>query len=588
MTNLFLFEAMSEIDFDLIERAEAPVPLRKKPLFRVALIAASLALTLTVCSVSAGVAGTVAVGVQYEKYVAQNYPEYDGTLLHFAQILLTEDENVLSSLLDDDLKHALGGAIAALRQSLEGAGGDESTADYEQQTEDPELRTEEDEHRDDNGLDGKQTESTDTQVQTQTTKPEETTKAPVEDSTIFVHSSFDQLCMVAGEREIDVFHGDDYSKWRNKVEVTDPEVTHLKFRGWLAFAQSTPGTYGYSVDYGESVFDKSFSREPEDMVYVVSSYMGGQSCSRMEILIPIADLAPGEHKVMICVKSVKGYESNIVIFTLIMPGEQGGDRETESETTDEPPEDSWSKGLAYEEQTRNGEIVYVVSGIGSCKDKEIIIPPTYRGYPVVAIGKEAFFNVLIDFVSVPSTVKEIGEYAFFNCSVKRVELSEGVEVIGDSAFADAYYLEEINFPSTLKTIGSYAFCATDLTQVILPDSVTEVHGHAFTSCLHVTEIRLSANLTEIKAYMLEGVYNVKSIELPRGIERIGEWAFMQCSRLETVTLYHGVLQIDDNIFEYCEDIKEIRFVGTQAEWESIDMSKKTREQLTPLVVYVEE
>jgi hypothetical protein len=88
--------------------------------------------------------------------------------------------------------------------------------------------------------------------------------------------------------------------------------------------------------------------------------------------------------------------------------------------------------------------------------------------------------------------------------------------------------------------------------------------------------------------MLKGVPNVKSIELPRGIERIGEWAFMQCSRLETVTLYHGVLQIDDNIFEYCEDIKEIRFVGTQAEWESIDMSKKTREQLTPLVVYVEE
>ena len=416
MTNQFLFEAMSEIDFDLIERAEAPVPLRKKPIFRVALIAAAIALVLTFGTAGAGVVGAT-VTLQY---VEQNYPEFDGTVLHLAQIMLTEDENWISSLLDDDTKHALGGAIAALRQSLEGVGGDESTADHEQQTEDPELRTEEDEHRDDNGLDGKQTES------------------------------------------------------------------------------------------------------------------------------------------------------------------------TESETTDEPSEDSWSEGLAYEEQTRNGEIVYVVSGIGSCKDTDVYIPPTYRGYPVVAIGKEAFLNVLIDFVSVPSTVKEIGEYAFFNCSVKRVELSEGVEVIGDSAFAVAYYLEEINFPSTLKTIGSYAFCATDLTQVILPDSVTEVHGHAFTSCLHVTEIRLSANLTEIKAYMLEGVPNVKSIELPRGIERIGEWAFMQCSRLETVTLYHGVLQIDDNIFEYCEDIKEIRFVGTQAEWESIDMSKKTREQLTPLVVYVEE
>ena len=578
MTNQTLFELMSEIDFDLIERAEAPVPLRKKPVFRVAMIAAVIALLLGVSTLTVTVAGAV-VSVQAVRYVENKYPAYDGTVLHFAQIFLTEDDNAISALLGEDAKHALGGFIAALRndshENEEGI-GEEETETPEEQTDEPEEET-----GDKVGQDTEQT----TETQTESTEPEEsTTHAPVPPA-IVVHPSYDNLYMIAGDREIEVFS--EYASWNSKVNVSDPEVTHLRLYGWMAFGHTTPGTYGYSIDRGERVFDQSFSQEADSTVHAVSKYMGGKSCSRMEVLIPIADLAPGSHRVSICVKSVEGKEVEALIFTVVIP-DGGEETETEPEITDEEPEQGWSKGLQYDMKNQNGETVYVVSGIGNCKDTDVYIPPTYRGYPVVAIGKEAFFNVLIDFVSVPSTVKEIGEYAFFNCSVKRVELSEGVEVIGDSAFADAYYLEEINFPSTLKTIGSYAFCATDITQVILPDSVTEVHGHAFTSCLRVTEIRLSANLTEIKAYMLKGVPNVKSIELPRGIERIGEWAFMQCSRLETVTLYHGVLQIDDNIFEYCEDIKEIRFVGTQAEWESIDMSKKTREQLTPLVVYVEE
>ncbi|MBQ2256079.1 MAG: leucine-rich repeat protein [Clostridia bacterium] len=562
MTNQTLFELMSEIDFDLIERAEAPVPLRKKPVFRVAMIAAALALVLTLSTVSAGVAGTVAVTVRYVDYVEQNYPEYDGTLLHFAQIFLTEDENLISSLLTEDAKHAIGGAIAALRENWGGIGGKQS----KESTEEPEEQTSGQESETERGEDSTET---------------------IEPSRVFVHSSFDSLSLIAGDEETVLFTLDTYSQWLHQVTLDDPNVTHIKLRGWLAFADPEPGIYGYSIDGGEKIYDLAFSQEAEEMVHVVSSYHGGKSCSRMEILVPVSDLAPGEHDIALRAKASGGAERTFLTFTVIVP-DGGEETETEPEITDEEPEQGWSEGLEYTKETQDGKTVYVVSGIGECKDTDVYIPPTYRGYPVVAIGKEAFFNVLIDFVSVPSTVKEIGEYAFFNCSVKRVELSEGVEVIGDSAFSDAYYLEEINFPSTLKTIGSYAFCATDLTQVILPDSVTEVHGHAFTSCLHVTEIRLSANLTEIKAYMFEGVRNVKNIELPRGIERIGEWAFMQCSRLETVTLYHGVLQIDDNIFEYCEDIKEIRFIGTQAEWESIDMSKKTREQLTPLVVYVEE
>ena len=93
-------------------------------------------------------------------------------------------------------------------------------------------------------------------------------------------------------------------------------------------------------------------------------------------------------------------------------------------------------------------------------------------------------------------------------------------------------------------------------------------------------------MTEIRPSMCAGMRNIQSIHLPKGIQVIGEWAFMQCSKLESVTMYHGVTRIGDNIFEYCDEIREIRFVGTPEEWERITMSNQAREALTPLVVYV--
>lgn len=49
---------------------------------------------------------------------------------------------------------------------------------------------------------------------------------------------------------------------------------------------------------------------------------------------------------------------------------------------------STSKGLEF---TADGENkTYTVSGIGQCKDKDVVIPATYDGKPVTAIGEDAF------------------------------------------------------------------------------------------------------------------------------------------------------------------------------------------------------
>lgn len=112
MTNELLLDVMGEIDSDLLERAEAPVPVHRKPVFRVALLVAAVSLLLACSLVLTTAFSTV-------RYVKITYPEYDGTVLHLTEILLTEDKNVVSLMLGEEIRQVLGGLFAALRGGSE-------------------------------------------------------------------------------------------------------------------------------------------------------------------------------------------------------------------------------------------------------------------------------------------------------------------------------------------------------------------------------------------------------------------------------------------------------------------------------------
>ena len=80
---------------------------------------------------------------------------------------------------------------------------------------------------------------------------------------------------------------------------------------------------------------------------------------------------------------------------------------------------------------------YAVSGIGSLTNAHVVIPSSYKGKPVTAIGDGAFENCqTIASVIVPEGVTSIGNRAFFDCiGLSSVILPEGVAHIGESAFA---------------------------------------------------------------------------------------------------------------------------------------------------------
>ena len=191
-----------------------------------------------------------------------------------------------------------------------------------------------------------------------------------------------------------------------------------------------------------------------------------------------------------------------------------------------------------------------VTGIGSCTDKDIVIPKVNpAGYPVTAIGHGAFqkFTHLIS-ITIPDSVTSIGNYAFYDCTgLTSITIPCDVTSIGYSAFYGCRGLTSITIPSGVTRISDYAFAGcTGLTSLTIPGSVTSIGGYAFSRCTGLT-----------------------SLTIPGSVTNIGDSAFADCTGLTFVIIPGSVTNIGDFAFYGCTGLTSISFLGTVGQWNAI-------------------
>lgn len=108
---------------------------------------------------------------------------------------------------------------------------------------------------------------------------------------------------------------------------------------------------------------------------------------------------------------------------------------------------------------------YTVSGCYETAVGEMIVPETYNGLPVTAIGDRAFSRCSnLTSITIPNSVTSIGDYAFSACSgLTGITLPDGISGIGVAAFNACYSLQSITIPDGARYIGERAFngcCST--------------------------------------------------------------------------------------------------------------------------------
>ena len=246
-----------------------------------------------------------------------------------------------------------------------------------------------------------------------------------------------------------------------------------------------------------------------------------------------------------------------------------------------------SEGLEYSlNSDGNG---YTVTGIGTCTDKELIIPSEYNAKPVTGIGNSAFSGCTwLTSVIIPDSVTSIGGSAFEDCTgLTSITIPDSVTSIGSSAFYGCTGLAKITGSSTVastvakqcgsksfevvitsgESIGSYAFYGcSGLTSVTIGNSVTSVGYEAFSRCTGLTSITIPDSVTIIDSSAFYNCTGLTSVTIGNSVTSIGDDAFYGCKGLTSVTIPDSVTSIAEGAFSGCSSIESIiiPFVGAKA------------------------
>ena len=256
--------------------------------------------------------------------------------------------------------------------------------------------------------------------------------------------------------------------------------------------------------------------------------------------------------------------------------EQGDSNKDENES-DSSETVVGSVGLAY--ALNDDGKSYSITGIGECTDTDIVIPANYKGLPVTTIVAWAFFSCdSLTSVEIGDNVTTIGESAFNDCSNLIFNEYGNCHYLGNES--NPYYaliqvsdMDDSNYTiyESTNILADAAFSSCfDLKNIEIPDSVTKIGLKAFYRCDSLTNITVLKNNTVYQSidgnlYNKDGNILIQyaigktttEFVIPNGVTTISEWAFYSCDSLESVVISNGVSTIGEWAFFDCSCLTSI-------------------------------
>ncbi len=102
-------------------------------------------------------------------------------------------------------------------------------------------------------------------------------------------------------------------------------------------------------------------------------------------------------------------------------------------------------------------------------------------------------------------------------------------------------------------------------KIVIKDGVENIGDYAFLSCTKVEKVILPDEITSIGKNAFERCENLKEITLPKSLKTISKYMFVYCNNLTDIVIPNGVTKIEDDAFYGCSSLKNLNIPASVAE-----------------------
>ena len=197
--------------------------------------------------------------------------------------------------------------------------------------------------------------------------------------------------------------------------------------------------------------------------------------------------------------------------------------------------------------------------------EKIVLP-----YTIVIIGNRAFCETSLSDIQLPDSLGNIGDEAFLGCKFTAFTVPDSVTIMGENMLVgnpieslSVPFIGEYNsqqFGELSHILGNFEGVSHSLREVTV--TVGNKNGDhfyiphsAFQNWISIKTINLPKGITSIGQYAFYGCTALQNINIPDSVDSIGPYAFYECTALTSINISNGI--ISDFAFYGCSALTEI-------------------------------